>query len=408
MSNSKDIKEQYYIESVDNSDFEEVQKEYVYLQKDERGIYFLDRSGKREDVVLPYVPVLDDDSTVRILFKKKENEKNKRFKYALIDNDEKILSLLENKEARTAIGWRIKPNKKLQNIKKDSLYKSYIYARETTFFDEETKELIGSNYTLHKLVMTVFCKDAVKKYNKINKMTARSMHIDHLNNDEFDCRLRNLSIIKAKQNYESKKKIDTKQLLDSFCIYRPKNKKGEYVDKKKKYVMFLFLGNEKYKKIKDGKEYNITQANFIRYQGGLGEIVCGIADEIESFIDFYNQVFVKYGEQFENVKERNHKISNAFWQYMELQEKENEKVKLVLLARTNENIKGGDISFDNISTETKDFLKNIPKRGLVIQEKINQKDDEVIYELQSSQNIKVNSKNIVDILYPYIGKIFDL
>ena len=405
MVNSEELKEQYYIETVDDSDFEDVKKEYVYLKKDEKGIYFLDRSGKREDVVLPYVPVIDDDSTVRILFKKRKCEENKRFKYAMIDNDEKILSLLENKKAQTSVGWRIRPNQQLKKIKDDSSYKNYIYAKETSFFDEETKKLVGTNVTLHKLIMSVFCKDAVKKYNNINKKKARSMHIDHLNNDELDCRLRNLSVIKAKQNYVEKKKIDSKQILDSFCVYRPKNKRGEYIDKKKKYVIFLFLGNEKYKKVVEGKERDITQANFIKFKGGTGEIICGIADDIESLISFYNEVFVEAGEQYENVGERNDKISNAFGKYVESQQKDDEKVKLVLLARTDE--ENGYIHFDNISEHKQDFL-TAKKRGVVIVKEKDLKTGREKNVVKSSQNIQVNSRNIVDILYPHIKEIFNL
>lgn len=406
MANSEELKEEFYIESVDDSDFEDIQKEYVYLKRDERGIYFINRSGKREDVVLPYIPVIDDDSTVRILFKKVKSEENKRFKYAMIDNDERILNLLENKEAKTAIGWRIKPNKKLKNIKEDSNYKNYIYARETTFLDEKTKKLIGSNVTLHKLVMSVFCKDAVKRYNNINRKTARSLHIDHLNNDEFDCRLRNLSIIEANQNYEGKKKIDSKEFLDSFVIYRPKDEKGEYIDKKKKYVLILFLGKEEF----EGR----TVCNFIANKNGSADVVCLMFNDIESVIKIYNKIFVKDGDKLENADIRNKKIRQLCKEYDEDKEKrkeykENGIKKLVTLARGSEI--EGNIDFYYLFSEKKKKEKTkftTQKRGLVIEQVKDEKINDTVYILKSRQTIEVNSQNITDTLFCKIKEIFDL
>ena len=406
MANSEELKEQFYIESVDDSDFEDIQKEYVYLKRDEKGIYFFDRSGKREDVVLPYIPVIDDNSTVRILFKKREGEENKRFKYAMIDNDERILNLLENKEARTAIGWRIKPNKKLKNIKKDSNYKNYIYAKEISFFDEETKKLTGSNVTLHKLVMSVFCKDAVKRYNNINKKTARSLHIDHLNNDEFDCRLRNLSIIEANQNYESKKEIDSKEFLDSFVIYRPKNEKDEYIDKKKKYILILFLGKGEF----EGK----TVCNFVANKNGSADVICLMFNDIESVIKIYNKIYVKDGNKLENADIRNKKIRQLCKEYAEDKEKrkeykENGIKKLVTLARGSEI--EGNIDFYYLFSEKKKKEKTkftTQKRGLVIEQVKDEKINDTVYILKSRQTIEVNSQNITDTLFCKIKEIFDL
>ena len=173
----------YRLETVTDSDYKEVVKEYPYIEKDINGMYFIDRSGKRKDVVFPYIPLPDDDSTVRILFKKAPGEKEKPFIYAMIDNDEKIIKILENKENKVAIPWRIAPNKSLKNIKKGTKFKGYILAQNTVFFPEETKKYIGQEASLHRLVMSIFDEKDMKKYIKENKKEARSVHIDHFNNN---------------------------------------------------------------------------------------------------------------------------------------------------------------------------------------------------------------------------------
>lgn len=398
--NSKAKKDTYYLDSVTESDYKDIKKEYPYLKRDLEGIYFITRRGERKQVILPYVPLLDDDSTNRILFKKARGEKDKPFIYATIDNDERIMKILENRENKEPIRWRIKPNKQIKNIKKGTSYKSYVLAKSTIFFPENIKDLIGDEASLHRVVMSVFCEKEMKKYKKANKKEARSMHVDHLNGNELDCRLRNLSIITSKQNLKEKKEIDSKETLDNFCIYRPKNKNGEYADSKKKYVLFLFLGNE--------KRGIITKANFIRYKQGLGEIVCALFNDIDSIIKWYHTVFVKAGEQLENVENRNQKIGEFFQKYIDSQNN-NEKIegieKVVLIARTNE--KEGYIYFDNISTHEKDFLE-AKKCGLAIREEADSKTGRKKNVVKSSQNIEVNSKNIVDILYPHIEKIFEL
>lgn len=398
--NSKAKKDTFYLDSVTEADYKEIRREYPYLKRNIGGIYYINREGKKKEVILPYVPVLDDDSSVRILFQKARGEKDKPFIYATIDNDEKIMKILENREDKEPIRWRIKPNKQIKNIKKGTSYKSYVLAKSTVFFPENIQDLIGSEASLHRFVMSVYCEKEMKRYKKSNKKKARSMHIDHLDGNELNCRLRNLSIITSKQNLKEKKEIDSKETLDNFCVYRPKNKKGEYVDNKKRYVLFLFLGNE--------KRGIITKANFIGYNGGKGDIVCAMFNDIDSIIKWYHTVFVKGGEELENVERRNQRLGEFFQKYVDSQSN-NEKIegieRVVLLARTNE--EKGYIYFDNISTRKEAFLE-AKKRGLVIRQEVDSKTGRKKNVVKSSQNIEVNSRNIVDILYPHIEKIFDL
>lgn len=383
----------YRLETITDSDYKEVVKEYPYIEKDINGMYFIDRSGKRKDIVFPYIPLPDDDSTIRILFKKAPGEKEKPFIYAMIDNDKKIMNILENKENKVAISWRIAPNKKLKNIKKDTKFKSYILAQNTVFFPEDKKEYIGQEASLHRFVMSIFNEKDMKKYIKENKKEARSVHIDHFNNNELDCRFRNLSIVTKEQNTRNKKEIDKMNLLDNFCVYRTK-------DGKTKYVFLLLLGNKK----EDDKSIH----NFIEYNGGLANIVCALFSDFDSIVKWYHEIFTEQTETELNIDERNAKIKNFFEKYANNSKKDLKSAgleKVVLLANTNE--KDGKIEFDDI-TEKKQGSFIAEKRGLVVERVKNEKTGRKKSVLKNIQNLQFDNDSIVDILYPHIEKIFDI
>lgn len=383
----------YRLETITDSDFKEVVKEYPYIEKDINGMYFIDRSGKRKDVVFPYIPLPDDDSTIRILFKKAPGEKENSFVYAMIDNDKKIMDILENKENKVAISWRIAPNKKLKNIKKDTKFKSYILAQNTVFFPEDKKEYIGQEASLHRFVMSIFNEKDMKKYIKENKKEARSVHIDHFNNNELDCRFRNLSIVTNEQNTRHKKEIDKMNLLDNFCVYHTK-------DGKTKYVFFLLLGNK--------KEDDKSIYNFIKHNDGLANIVCAFFSDFDSIVKWYHEIFTEQTEAELNIDERNAKIKRFFEKYVNSDKKDLKSEgleKVVLLANTNE--ADGKIYFDNI-TEKKEKFFTAEKRGLVVERVKNEKTGRKKSVLKNIQNLQFDNDSIVDILYPYIQNIFDI
>ena len=401
----------YRLETVTDSDYKEVVKEYPYIEKDINGMYFIDRSGKRKDVVFPYIPLPDDDSTVRILFKKVPGEKEKPFIYAMIDNDKRIMEILENKENKVAISWRIAPNKSLKNIKKGTKFKGYVLAQNTVFFPEDKKEYIGQEASLHRFVMSIFDEKDMKKYIKENKKEARSVHIDHFNNNELDCRFRNLSIVTKEQNTRSKKEIDKINLLDNFCVYHTK-------DGKTKYVMFLLMGNKNKMNLKrpatneriemDNTEDGKSIYYFINHNGGMANIVCALFSDFESIVKWYHSIFTEQVEGELNIDARNKKIRDFFQEYVDGDKKELEKEgleKVVLLANTNE--KDGKIEFDDI-TKKKQGSFIAEKRGLVVERVKNEKTGRKRSVLKNIQNLQFNNDSIVDILYPHIKKIFDI
>lgn len=116
--NSKKDKEKYIWQTVAETDFSEIQKEYPYLKKDSRGTYLIDREGNRKEVILPYIPVIDDDSCLRVLFQKPKGRKNQPFPYCVIDNKEHITNVLINNKKDMPVKWRITPNKSPKEIKK--------------------------------------------------------------------------------------------------------------------------------------------------------------------------------------------------------------------------------------------------------------------------------------------------
>lgn len=406
----------YRLETITDSDYKEVVKEYPYIKKDINGMYFIDRSGKRQDIIFPYIPLPDDDSTIRILFKKAPGEKEKPFIYAMIDNDKRIMEILENKENKVAISWRIAPNKLLKNIKKGTKFKGYVLAQNTVFFPEDKKEYIGQEASLHRFVMSIFDEKDMKKYIKENKKEARSVHIDHFNNNELDCRFRNLSIVTNEQNTRNKKEIDKMNLLDNFCVIHAK-------DGKTKYIMFLLLGNKNKMDLKrpgtnekieidntekDGEGNSIYRYNFINYNEGMANIVCALFSDFDSIVRWYHSIFTEQRETALNIDERNEKIRGFFQKYADGDKKELEKEgleKVVLLANTNE--KDGKIEFDDI-TDKKQASFIAEKRGLVVERIKDEKTGRKKSILKNIQNLSFDNDSIVDILYPYIENIFDI
>ena len=400
--------------SITESDFKEVQKEYPYLQKDIDGIYFIDRQGKRQEVVFPYVPILDDDSCLRILYKKPYGREKKQFPYQVIDNMQHLTKVFIMEERKEVIKWRIVPN---DNGDKKKKSKNYAIATNPGRLPQKVKDLTTKdNVSLHKMIMALTFPEDMKPYREANDKSIASYHIDHISNNEYDCRLRNMWFTTRNTNRSGKRTIDDATLLDRICIYRKTDAKGMPIYKSQKIVFVMMLGNYtkgewkslglgnevKDNNIKDGK----IQYNFIEYKENIGNIVCAMFDGIDNVENWYkNCIFTKDGQKLENIAERNEKIRVSLQKYLNNKEEIPGLEKMVLLANTNE--ANGYIEFDNIIDQEQSFIK-AKKRGLIVetQERGTEKAKRYFSTVKSIDNLKLNSDNIIDVLYPYFNQIF--
>ena len=113
--NSDTKRKKYYAGTILESDFDEVKKQFPYIERDSKGIYYIDRAGERKEIKFPYIPLLDDDSCKMIVLRKKTDQGE--FVFQIIDNIDCITNILEN-NGKKPIAWHIAPNRKVTDIKK--------------------------------------------------------------------------------------------------------------------------------------------------------------------------------------------------------------------------------------------------------------------------------------------------
>ena len=123
--------------------------------------------------------------------------------------------------------------------------------------------------------------------------------------------------------------------------------------------------------------------------------------------NWYKKIIVENGEKAENVAERNERIRASFERYLNNNEEIQGLEKMVLLADTNETA-DGYIEFDDITNNIPGLIK-AKKRGLVVEIKEEQREKSKRYVpvVKDIANLKINSDNVIDILFPYFDKIFE-
>lgn len=287
---------------------------------------------------------------------------------------------------------------------------------------------------MHKVVMAVtFPKEMGGDYRKQNDKETTSFHIDHISNNEFDCRTRNLWFTDRQTNWQGKHNTDNATLYDRICVYRKEDSNGMPIYNSQKFVFIMMLGNytkmeweslgDSKKVIEDNRKDGKTQYNFIEYQGGRGNIICAMFDSMESAERWYKKITTKKKKEqkeiftkeeikaldgMDEIEKRNWKIKFFFQKYLN---NEFENIpgleNMVLLANNDETI-DGYIYFDNITTRQKEFLK-AKKRGLVVglKEELHGKSTWKIPFTRNIANLELSSDNIIDILYPYFREIFE-
>lgn len=433
--NSECKRKKYYARTITEIDFAEVKKQFPYIEKDGKGIYYINRQGQREDIHFPYLPILDDDTCKIILYRETINQEKGNLLFQVVDNINQVTGILET--GKMPIAWKLAPNRNISSIKKGQEYKIYSISKGTKLLPLEVVRLTKPNDTrLHKVIMALVFPKEMQKYREENDKRPGSKQIDHISGNELDCRIRNMWITDKQLNLRGKTKFDMQMLLDRTCIYYKKDEEGNYIYDSKKFVLVLMLGDYKQAEweilgkgeiieednrkddkiyILDREKENATsintktsQYNFIEQNGGRGNIVIASFKDFESMNQIYEElIFTKDGEKTEHIEERNKKVFEFFSNCLN---KDAEKIpgleKIVLLADTNEIIENGEsyVYFDNITTQEKDFLK-AKKRGIFISKVEDQETQKRVIEIKSIANQKVSSDNIIDILYPYFNEI---
>ena len=266
--------------------------------------------------------------------------------------------------------------------------------------------------------MAIVFPEVMQEYREENDKHPKTAQIDHLSGNELDCRIRNMHKTTKQTNLRGKTKIDMQMLRDRTCIYYKQDADGNYIYDGHKYIFVFMLGQytkEEYKRIgtgevvkEDNRKGNITQYNFIKHQGGAGNIVIASFNDFdcmnEFYKKFYESAYNKEREGITNIDKRNESIITFFDNYLN---KDAEKIpgleQVILLANTNETA-DGFVEFDNISTKEKCFIR-AKKRGLIVSKEIDQETGKERTVVKSIANQKVNADNIIDILYPYFNKI---
>lgn len=428
IKNSENKKEKYIWRNVADIDLKEIQKEYPYIEKDKDGLYYIDRQGTRQKVVLPYIPVLDDETCLRILFAKPRGREQKPFPYLVIDNRPYITDTLINNEYGIPIKWRINPNKSPKEIKEGKRFKNYGIARTPRLLPKNVLKLTKNNPYTHKVIMALtFPKEMAGDYRKENDKETTAFHIDHTSNNEYDCRERNMSFLNRNSNWRGKHSTDNATLNDRLCFYRKQDSNGIPVYESQKVIFICMLGNytkSEYKSLGDSNEImedkrkdGISQYNFIEYQGGRGNIICAMFSTLEDAESWYKTIKVKEKkkdydqeewarlQQMDEIEKRNWKIKESLQSYLNGQEIPGLE-KMILLANTEETA-DGYIYFDNITDNKKHFLK-ARKRGLIVAEREEEhgSSKRKSYFVKDIANLQLSSDNIIDILYPYFEQIF--
>lgn len=433
--NSTNKRKKYYARTITDLDFVEVKKQFPYIEKDAKGIYYINTQGEREEIHFPYLPLPDDDTCKMILYRETMNQEKGKFLFQVIDNIDKVIEPLER--GKMPIAWKLAPNRKVSAMKKGQGYKIYSISKGTKLLPLEVLKLTKDNDTrLHKVIMALVFPKEMQKYREENDKKPGSRQVDHISGNELDCRIRNMWVTDKQLNLRGKTKFDMQMLLDRTCIYYKKDEEGNYIYDSKKFVLVLMLGDYKQAEweilgkgeiieednrkddkiyILDREKENATsintktsQYNFIEQNGGRGNIVIASFKDFESMNQIYEElIFTKDGEKTEHIEERNKKVFEFFSNCLN---KDAEKIpgleKIVLLADTNEIIENGEsyVYFDNITTQEKDFLK-AKKRGIFISKVEDQETQKRVIEIKSIANQKVSSDNIIDILYPYFNEI---
>ena len=415
--NSKNKRKKYYARTITDLDYTEVKKQFPYIEKDLRGIYYINEEGEREDIHFPYLPIPDDNSSKLILYRETINQTKGKFLFQIIDNTKKVIDILER--GRKPIEWKLAPNRNVSAMKRGQEYKIYSISKGTKLLPIEVLKLTKANDTkLHKVIMSLVFTKEMQEYRKENDKKPGIRQIDHISGNELDCRIRNMWITDKQQNLRGKAKIDMQMLLDRTCIYYKKDADNNYLYDSQKFVLVLKLGDytkEEWEKlgkgekiIKDNRINGQSQYNFIEYKGAKGNIIVAIFSNFKVMNKVYQDlIFVADGEKAENIEQRNKKIFDFFSNYLNQDADKIEGLeKVVLLADTSEVIENGKsyVFFDNITTGEQNFLK-ARKRGLIIRKEQDEKTGKEICVLKNIANQKVTSDSIIDILYPYFDKI---
>lgn len=417
--NSTNKRKKYYARTITDLDFAEVKKQFPYIEKDAKGIYYINTQGEREEIHFPYLPLPDDDTCKMILYRETMNQEKGKFLFQVIDNIDKVIEPLER--GKMPIAWKLAPNRNVSAMKKGQEYKIYSISKGTKLLPLEVLKLTKANDTrLHKVVMALVFPGEMQKYREENDKRPGSRQIDHISGNELDCRIRNMWITDKQLNLRGKTKIDMQMLLDRTCVYYKQDEKGNYLYESKKFVLVIMLGDyrkEEWEKLgkreitrEDNRRGQESQYNFIEYNGGRGNIVIASFNDFQNMYEAYKElIFVEDGEKAENIEYRNKKIFDFFNNYLN---QDTEKIpgleKVVLLADTNEIIENGEsyVYFDNITSQEKDFIK-ARKRGVIIRKEKDQETGKEICILKNIANQKVTSDSIIDILYPYFDKILN-
>ena len=410
--------EKYDWKTVTESDFKELQKEYPYLQKDINGIFYIDRQGQRKTVYLPYIPIIDDDSCLRVVYKKPYGKKCDKFPFQVIDNMKHITKVFVNEDTGEIMRWRISPNKDKDKIKDGNRIKNYSKATAPGRLPKRVIDLVTKDDAkMHKVIMALTFPGDMQEYRKGNDKKIASQHIDHVSNNEYDCRIRNMWFTEKRTNWKGKKKIDKATLLDRICVYRKKDANEMPIYTSQKFVFIMMLGNytkaeweslgESKKVQEDNRINGKSQYNFIEYRGEKGNIICAMFSTLRDAENWYKKIIVENGEKAENVAERNERIRASFERYLNNNEEIQGLEKMVLLADTNETA-DGYIEFDDITNNIPGLIK-AKKRGLVVEIKEEQREKSKRYVpvVKDIANLKLNSDNVIDILFPYFDKIFE-
>lgn len=415
--NSANKRKKYYARTITEYDFLEVKKQFPYIEKDSRGIYYINAEGEREDIHFPYLPIPDDDSSKLILYRETMNQTKGKFLFQIIDNTKKVIDILE--KGRKPIEWKLAPNRNVSAMKRGQEYKIYSISKGTKLLPTKVLNITKASDTkLHKVIMSLVFPNEMQEYRKENDKKPGNRQIDHISGNELDCRIRNMWITDKQQNLRGKAKIDMQMLLDRTCIYYKKDADNNYLYDSQKFVLVLKLGDytkEEWEKlgkgekiIKDNRINGQSQYNFIEYKGAKGNIIVAIFSNFKVMNKVYQDlIFVADGEKAENVEQRNKKIFDFFSNYLNQDAEKVEGLeKVILLADTSEVIENGKsyVFFDNITTGEQNFLK-ARKRGFIIRKEQDEETGKEICVLKNIANQKVTSDTIIDILYPYFDKI---
>lgn len=415
--NSINKRKKYYARTITDFDYTEVKKQFPYIQKDAKGIYYINEKGEREEIHFPYLPIPDDETCKLVLFRETINQVKGKFLYQVIDNIDQVIETLE--KGKKPVEWKLAPNRNVSAMKKGQEYKMYSISKGTKLLPIEVLKLTKANDTkLHKVIMSLVFPKEMQEYRKENDKKPGIIQIDHISGNELDCRIRNMWITDKQQNLRGKAKIDMQMLLDKTCIYYKKDADNNYLYDSQKFVLVLKLGDyieQEWKKlgkgetiIKDNRKEGESQYNFIEYKGVKGNIIVASFSNFQVMNKVYQDlIFVADGEKAENIEQRNKKIFDFFSNYLNQDADKIEGLeKVVLLADTSEVIENGKsyVFFDNITTGEQNFLK-ARKRGLIIRKEQDEKTGKEICVLKNIANQKVTSDSIIDILYPYFDKI---